>query len=73
MNKLSCRYWNHWRGLPIDLSSTVHSKPSVKKLAITRDGGPKVIQLGFTELAIKAGISQDMGKSQDILFKIVTE
>jgi hypothetical protein len=38
-----------------------------------RDGEPKAIQFGFAELATKAGISQDMGKSQDILFKVVIE
>jgi hypothetical protein len=67
LNKLSCTYWNYWRDLPIALSSTVHSKSSVKKLAIIRDGEPKAIQFCVTELATKAGISQD------ILFKLVTE
>jgi hypothetical protein len=61
-NKLSFTCWNQWRGLWITLSSTMRSKPSVKKLAIVRDGEPKAIQFGFIKLATKDGISQDMGE-----------
>jgi hypothetical protein len=36
----------------------------VKKLAIVRDGGePKAVPFGFTELATKAGISQNQGEA----------
>jgi hypothetical protein len=45
------------------LSSTACSKSSVKKLAIARDDGePRAVPFGFTELATKAGISQDQGE-----------